>query len=400
MISAQDALNIILEQCEIAEIEEVELASSIGRILAEPIYADRPMPPFHRVTMDGIAIKTSSYQGGKIFPIENIAPAGKPKLSLNQEDHCIEVMTGAPLPENTDCVIRYEDLIKHEEGYEINLDEIEYWKNIHTSGSDHQKDEIILEIGHHIKAIDINVLATVGKSKVKVYQLPKVALVSSGDELVECDQTPESHQIRRSNIHMLHARCTQLGIKADNYHILDDKEEVVNTLKDYLKEYKVVMIVGGVSMGKFDFIPESLKKLGVERAFYKVAQRPGKPFWYGKKDDTYVFAYPGNPVSSLACFHKYFIPWLDKFTNRSAKTQFNVILDEDVIFKPDLTYYAQANLIMKSDGRLCARISHGNGSGDLIHPSKMDGFVELPTGKTEFKEGEVYPFMPFYPIVL
>ena len=154
---------------------------------------------------------------------------------------------------------------------------------------------------------------------------------------------------------------------------------------------------GGVSKGKFDFIPNTLVELGVDCLFPKVTQRPGKPFWFGKNDKVTVFAFPGNPVSTLSCFHKYFVPWLAQCIGHQLITP-TVFLRSDTTFKPNLTLFAQAKLDFEN-GKLFASISNGNGSGDMVHPTQMDGFVELPRGKDVYLKGEVYSFIPFYSIL-
>ncbi len=165
-------------------------------------------------------------------------------------------------------------------------------------------------------------------------------------------------------------------------------------MKSILDTYDVLLMSGGVSKGKFDFIPEVLERLGFEKLFHKVAQRPGKPFWFGQKGEKKVFAFPGNPVSTLACFHKYFVPWLYKVSGLNYQPM-KVVLAREVTFKPDLDYFAQASLSQSDEGRNLATVRHGNGSGDMVSPTKMDGFVELPRGKEVYEAGGVYEFMRF-----
>jgi molybdopterin molybdotransferase len=196
---------------------------------------------------------------------------------------------------------------------------------------------------------------------------------------------------------MISSRLRQLGLTSQSFHFKDSADDITHKLKQIINQFDVLLMSGGVSKGKFDFIPEVLENLGIKKKFHKVLQRPGKPFWFGKNDQITVFAFPGNPVSTLACFQKYFIPWLGKSVG-NIQPSLKVILEEDIIFKPDLTYFAQASIIQKEDGRFYAKVKHGNGSGDIVNPSKMDGFLELPAGKEVYRAGEVHDFMPFYPI--
>ena len=397
MITVEEALKLVLESAQYPDTEQVELENSIGRILAEDVFSDRPMPPFDRVTMDGIAILHSPIQDETTsFEIEAIVAAGSPQSTLNDPSKCIEIMTGASLPRETDTIVRYEDLKKSDGAYRI-LKPVSKGQNIHQKGSDHADNSILLRRGTELKAIDINLLATVGKSKIGVIKMPKVAVISSGDELVDVDQMPAPYQIRKSNVHMISARLKQLGVNSKKYHFKDDSADIYLNITAILREYDVLLMSGGVSKGKFDFIPDILDRLGFTKIFHRVAQRPGKPFWFGKNGKKTVFAFPGNPVSTLSCFHKYFIPWLEKSTGK-VHLPFKVVLEEDVRFKPNLTYFAQAFIQQKEDGRHYARIQHGNGSGDIVNPSSMNGFIELPAGKELYKAGELHDFMPFYPL--
>ncbi len=397
MITVEEALNLVLETAQNPGIEKVGLSDAIGRVLAEDVYSDRALPPFDRVTMDGIAILYASFQDDTTrFEIEAIGPAGSPQLTLMDRTKCIEIMTGASLPKGTDTIVRYEDLEMSEGSCRI-LKPVRKGQNIHQKGSDHKEGSVLLEKGIELKAIDVNVLATVGKSEISVFKMPKVAVISSGDELVDVDQAPAAYQIRKSNVHMIRARLKQLGISANIFHFKDDAEDIFQEMSEVLNEHDVLLMSGGVSKGKFDFIPAVLDRLGFTKVFHKVAQRPGKPFWFGTNVNKTVFAFPGNPVSTLACFQKYFIPWLEKSLGRGHES-FKVVLAEDVNFKPNLTYFAQASVIQKEDGRFYATVSHGNGSGDIVNPSLMNGFIELPSGNEIYKAGEIHSFMPFYPL--
>lgn len=394
MISVEEAFKKVMETAKVIGVESVSIQDAIGRTLAEDVYADRSMPPFDRVTMDGICIDYQSYATGqRIFPIESIAAAGSPSVILQDRKKCVEIMTGAPLAVNTDTVIRYEDLQELEGAFKIVV-EVQQGKNVHIKGSDHNKDAVLLSKNNRIKAIDINVLASVGKSNVKVYRNPKVAVISSGDELVNVEDVPTDYQIRRSNVFMLQSRLKELGVDSKTFHFVDHSESIYTEMKMILEDYDVLLMSGGVSKGKFDFIPEVLDRLGFEKLFHRVAQRPGKPFWFGDKGEKKVFAFPGNPVSTLACFHKYFVPWLSKVRGREYQP-IKAVLTNEVNFKPDLNYFAQASISQSSDGRWLATVKHGNGSGDMVSPSCMDGFIELPRGKEVFQVGEVFDFMNF-----
>lgn len=394
MISVSEALNIVCNNALDLGIEHIELSDISGRVLAEEIFADRPFPPFDRVCMDGIAINYNAYSEGKReFPVEKMGKAGSPQQVLEDLEKCIEIMTGAPLPMNTNTVIRFEDLEDKHGSYLISA-EVEQNKNIHYRGSDHSEKAILLQPGKTLSAADVNLLATLGKTKVAVSTLPRIAVISSGDELVPISEKPKDYQIRRSNVHMLKARMNEFQISATDYHLQDDLDSIVEELKEIEKTNDVIMLCGGVSKGKLDFIPEALERSGYKKLFHRVKQRPGKPFWFGRKGDKVVFAFPGNPVSSLACFHKYFVPWLNETMRRNDEKSWTVALSKDISFKPSLTYFAQAKVQTDENAKLIVEIHHGNGSGDLVNPTQVDGFVEFPDDRSEFKRGEIFNFLP------
>jgi len=305
----------------------------------------------------------------------------------------MEVMTGAVLPENTDTVIRYEDVVINNGIATVNLESVEQGKNIHTKGKDRRQGDILIKINTMITAAEIGVIASVGKGIVKVAKTPRVIIVSTGDELVEVNEIPLAHQIRRSNAFSLVSLLEKMNIKADTSHITDDKELLKQKIASYLNTYDVLLFSGAVSKGKYDFLPEVLEELSVKKLFHKVAQRPGKPFWFGSKARKSVFAFPGNPISTYVNCLAYFYPWFAKSTGVELKNE-TVILGEDVLFKPQLTYFLQVKIEIK-EGHLLAFPIKGNGSGDLVSLVEADGFIQLPMEQINFKKGESHSFIRY-----
>ena len=394
-ISVEEALTLVLGASETFGTETVEFQRSLGRVLKETIKADREMPPFDRVSMDGIAINFKAFHKGiRSFPIENIQAAGSEQLSLNQKECCLEAMTGAMLPEGTDTIIPYE-LINIENGIaHVQVEDVKHFQNIHKKGLDRKKDAVLIPKFTRISAAEIGVLATVGKTSVNVGILPKIAIVSTGDELVDVAECPAPYQIRKSNVHTLAATLSNFQLKPDLYHIADNKEKLRQKIKSLLDKYDVLMFSGAVSKGKFDYLPEILNELEVEKLFHKVRQRPGKPFWFGKKDHTTIFAFPGNPVSAFVSCLKYFIPWLHKSLELNTGNHHFAVLAEDYYFKPELTCFLQVK-IKNEKGVLSAFPIAGNGSGDLANLTHNDAFIELPADRTDFKKGETFPIIQY-----
>ncbi|WP_420551925.1 molybdopterin molybdotransferase MoeA [Tenacibaculum aiptasiae] len=412
MITTQEAKHIILENTQNFGIEEIPFMQSAGRVLKENIVADRDFPPFNRVAMDGIAINYSFFKNGqRNFKVEGIQPAGSKQLSMQQDNNCIEVMTGAVLPNNCDTVIRYEDVDIANGIATINVDTINSQQNIHQKGKDKKQGAILVSENTIISPAEIGVIATVGKANVKVAKQPKVLIISTGDELVDVHETPLDYQIRRSNVYTLVSLLSKLNIPSETKHLTDNKQVLKEKVYNYLQEYDVLLFSGAVSKGKFDFLPEVLSELKVEKLFHKVAQRPGKPFWFGfadaldmgeknvyqnseNKKNTVVFAFPGNPVSTFVNCMVYFYPWYKKSVAIEDNIQ-EAILSEDITFKPNLTYYLQVKLENKN-GTLFAKPVKGNGSGDLASLVAADGFIELPkTKEVIFKKGSVFPIINY-----
>ena len=395
MITSQQALHIILKNTEVFGIEEIPFLESVGRVLKEDILADRDFPPFDRVSMDGIAIVFDTFsQGTRAFEIENIQAAGSKQLELNNKANCIEVMTGAVLPKNTDAVIPYEQVNIANGKAVVEIDVINQLQNIHKQGNDRKKTDILIKKSKVISPSEIGIFATVGKSIIKVAEQPKVLIISTGDELVAVNENPLPYQIRRSNVYSLASLLQDLKINAETAHITDDRPLLKEKIGRYLEQYDVLLFSGAVSKGKYDFLPEVLDELGVKKLFHKVKQRPGKPFWFGKKGSKNVFAFPGNPVSTYVGCLKYFYPWYKKSAGIPFENLESAILSEDFFFKPELTYFLQVK-IKNEKGHLYATPVVGYGSGDLANLADADAFLEMPDDKSHFTKGEVFPLIRY-----
>lgn len=390
MVSVSEATSIILSHLFNPKEEIVSTTEALGKVIAEPILADRDFPPFDRVAMDGIAIPFDQFESGqKEFEIEGIAAAGTPQRNLSDKKKCYEVMTGAPLPVNTDTVIRYEDLKIDDTIATLLIEDINRHQNIHPQGQDAIMDDLLLPVGTLISPAEIALVASVGKSSIRVKSTPCVAIISTGDELVDIDEHPEDHQIRRSNSYALQASLKSLGCETKLFHITDQQDLIERELKEILTDYDLIILSGGVSKGKFDFIPETLEKLGVKKLFHRVKQKPGKPFWFGSTGIKTVFALPGNPVSTYLCFYKYIKPWLFTSLGLVVKSDF-AMLGDSFQFKGDLTYFLQVK-VTNENGRLVAYPTPGGGSGDFANLKDVNAFMELPENKSSFAKGEVYP---------
>ena len=395
MVSVTEAADIIFSHCYHPKAESVSIRECVNRVLGETIKADRDFPPFDRVSMDGIAIQVQRWKSGqRDFPVEFTKAAGDPQKKLEHHTSCVEVMTGAVLPDNTDTVIRYEDVEIKDRIAKVLAETVEASQNVHKKGIDCMEGDILLEPGILLSPAEVALLASVGKSSVQVFSFPKTAIVSSGDELVDVTATPLPHQIRKSNTYAIDAAMQTLNWNANHFHFPDNEDVLLKSLQQILSDHDVLVLSGGVSKGKFDFIPKVFEELGVKKLFHQVNQRPGKPFWFGaSKEGKTVFALPGNPVSTYMCFYRYIKPWILKSLGVEVQ-QLKVELAKNFSFAPNLTYFLQV-MVKNENGKLLAYPEAGGGSGDFVNLKNVTGFLELPSDRSSFTPGEIFPYFPF-----
>ncbi|MSU48892.1 MAG: molybdopterin molybdenumtransferase MoeA [Opitutus sp.] len=401
MLTPAEAERLILENTVLFHREDCPLAAAQGRVLRTDLRADRDLPPFDRVTMDGFALRAASLAaGGAIFRVEGLQAAGMRAFKLGPAaDACIEVMTGAVVPEGADCVVPYEETTRDGGNVTFTGTAVQFVAGhaIHRRGSDHRAGEVIVRSGSRLTGREIAVAAACGRSVLTVSHLPKVAVVATGDELVEVDAPVAPHQIRRSNDYALRAALMAAGFPTvERFHFRDVRDEIEHLLWHIVAEFDVVVISGGVSKGKYDHLPAELDRQGVKKIFHGVAQRPGKPFWFGvSARNTPVFALPGNPVSAYTCLHRYVLPALAHAGGLAAAPTRYVALAAPVMFKPKLAFLLPVRLASGPHAELLATPDPSNTSGDFAGLLATDGFVELPAGPTEFPAGTLAPFYPW-----
>ena len=393
MITFKEAYAKVLEHTVDYGTEQVSLKDAVGRVLAVDVKSDRDFPPFNRATKDGIALSFSAIKSGQdSFKIEAVIPAGNPTIELKETTCCVEIMTGAVVPNSTDVVVMYED-ISIENGIAKLQKVPTQGQNIHLKGSDEVKGAVVLQKNILITAAEIGVLSAVGSAEVLVKKLPKITTIATGNELVEVTEVPLPHQIRKSNINSLCAALLEEQIVAKSLHLKDSKEAIKEALEAALQNNDVLLLSGGVSKGKFDFLPVVLEELGVEKVFHKVLQRPGKPFWFGvhKKTNTIIFSFPGNPASTFANYHIYFKDWLTKSLELPVTTNL-VVLNENVENKGTLTLFLRAKIRFEY-GKLIANRINENGSGDLTSLANCDGFIKVAPNQNTYLKGDTIPFI-------
>lgn len=393
MITFKEAYTKVLEHTVNYGIEQVSLKDAVGRVLAVDVKADRDFPPFNRATKDGIALSYKAIEKGQnSFKIEAVIAAGNPTIELLEETSCVEIMTGAVVPNSTDVVVMYED-ISIQNGIARLQKTPVLGQNIHLKGSDETKGAIVLHKNTVITAAEIGVLSAVGEAQVTVKKLPRITTIATGNELVKVTEKPLAHQIRKSNINSLCAALLNEQITAKTLHLKDSKESIKKALEIALQTNDVLLLSGGVSKGKFDFLPIALEELGVEKVFHKVLQRPGKPFWFGvhKATNTVIFSFPGNPASTFANYHIYFKAWLQKSLGLTVSNNY-VILNEELTNKGSLTLFLRVKVTF-TNGKLFANRIVENGSGDLTSLANCDGFICVAPKQAVYKKGALLSFI-------
>ncbi len=381
----------LIQQSELSLGEEnISLHLALNRVLAEDLLADTDLPPFNRVMMDGIALNYRAIESGlRSFTIQAMQRAGEAPLTLTSDSHCIEIMTGGVCSIGCDTVVPYEH-IRIENGIaHIEIIPNAVGKNIHLKGSDKKQGNVLAEKGQRIGPAEIGIAASIGKESLAVKRFPRVLVCSTGDELVEIQQTPLAHQIRRSNVYALKAALQGIGIESSDLHLPDNAEELRTALHSALRSFDVILLSGGVSKGKFDLLPEVLHDLGVTSVFHGIAQRPGKPMWFGSSQKTVVFALPGNPVSTLACAARYVLPWLR--TQLGLESMHSVIQIQDIITPHEkLTLFIPVRAT-QATSMMQTQVLRNQGSGDFSSLSGMTGFIEVEPGAHSTVEFRYFP---------
>ncbi|MEP6549491.1 MAG: molybdopterin molybdotransferase MoeA [Gammaproteobacteria bacterium] len=393
LITPRLAEEAIYSRLTCLPIESLPLTQCVGGTLRENIYAERDQPPFDRATMDGMAVDSDALRRGiKRFRIQGIQAAGTPQLKLGSGDDAIEIMTGAILPLGSNCVIPVEQLVVADGYASLSVEVADSpYQNVDRRGNHSRQGTLLLESGTLLRAPEIAVAASAGMARVRVSSQPAIMVVSTGDELIEPGDPIADYQIRRSNAYAVTATLRTRGFgRVGDDHVPDDEDLMRERLSLHLTTHEVLILSGGVSMGKFDLVPKVLQELGVQEVFHKVAQRPGKPMWFGiGPQGQAVFGLPGNPVSTLVCLIRYVIPALAEATGTKRETPERLALAAPVTFQPALAYFLPVSIEHDDWGRPWANPRRTNGSGDFLSLTGTDGFVELPPGPNTYPKGFV-----------
>jgi molybdopterin molybdotransferase len=393
-----EARAIALASVKAVGSETVEPEKALGRILRAPLTADRPLPPFNRAAMDGYAIRSADIQHGTArLKCVGILEAGKQWKGVIHSGETVKIMTGAPLPDGADAVVKVES--SSVEGEMVTLKDPSAAKgsNVHEQGKDASRGETLAAEGAVLNPRCLAVAASIGATRVKVSRLIKVGVIVSGNELIQSAKKPAPVQIRDCNSHTLTHSLAMSGLASPKFYgiVADDPGKLAATIKKAIGQNDMVVISGGVSMGDTDYTYRVLKQLNVKKLFHRIAIRPGKPVWFGLAGKKPVFGLPGNPVSVTVTFHQIVLPVLRTMARAASVLPANYLLPlgMDVSKKHGLREFLLASL--SDSGRTVVPQLGYQGSGDFVSAAKSAGVMVIPEEARSLTKGTVVEFNPW-----
>jgi molybdopterin molybdotransferase len=398
MLSYEQARSIVIQQValrpRLLNTENVAIHDALGRVLASEVRADRAYPPFHRSTRDGYAVHANeAVTGAKIRCVGEIK-AGDSVTKVLAFGTCVQIMTGAAAPSGSDAVVMVEHTQR--DGDMVTFDrDARAGQNIVLQGTEAAINQLLLPAGTRLGYAELAIAAQVGATQLSCYPKARVAILSTGDEVVLVDQTPGPFQIRNSNSVSLAAQVrlaggepVLLGNAADN---VDDLRKKITVGL----EADMLVLSGGVSMGKYDLVEVVLKDLGAHLFFDAVRIRPGKPTVFGKCAETFVFGLPGNPVSTMVTFELFAVPAIDLLNGALTRPLplLAAALAEPMNEKPGLTHFLPARL-MWPQGAPEVRPLRWQGSGDLAGLAQANCFLVIPSDCESLAAGDMVQVLP------
>lgn len=392
MVAVTEALRIVLDNTPELEAEEVALAESLGRVLAEDVHADVEMPPFDRSMMDGYAVRAGDVACAPVrLRLAGSIRAGELPERALLAGQALQLMTGAPLPEGADAVQQVEKTRRVEDGVEI-LAAVERGQNVARRASEVARGERVLERGVLIDAASIGVLATFGKARVRVGRRPTLALLATGDELVEPERTPTGAQIRNSNGYAVAAQATAAGARVDWLGTVgDERQRIAQAIRPGLTG-EVLVVSGGVSEGVFDLVEAVLAELGVEVLFTRVEIKPGAPLVFGRRGRLLVFGLPGNPVSAQVTFDVFVRAALLRLQGARAVSRPRVEVELLAPLSNRSRREAYLPVRVRSlEGRLVAEPLRSMGSADVAAHARANALAILGAARERAQAGERAP---------
>ena len=395
LLSYKEALEALLPQVPSPVSARIPLLSSLGKVLANSVSADRDLPPFHKSFMDGYAVRSEDASSAPVqLKVVGIVAAGSASLPTVGEGEAVQIMTGAPIPPGADAVQMVEKT-RAVDGSLVELTEaVSPGQNVSFRGTEVKDGDVVLPAGRPIRPADIGVLATFGRTEVEVLKAPTAVIVSTGDELVGVDQEPSFGQIRNSNGPMLWALCEELGVEAEVFPAVRDNRKEISEAIEKALESDLVLLSGGVSMGEYDYVYRVLGERGVDSIFHKVAVKPGKPIYVGKKGASMVFGLPGNPVSAFVTFQLFVRPSVRQWMGHDSGSlpQIEATLSKNVKQKPGRTFFKPARALWRA-GRFEVEPVETKGSADLAGFSSANALIIMEADRTLLPQGSRVPVL-------
>lgn len=403
--SYEDAVDVLLARAPTLGNETVALDAARGRVLRGPIVADRDQPPFNRSTMDGFAVRSGEVKSGGTFAVTGDVPAGAAAVDVGK-DGVLRIATGAAVPVGFDAVVPIEQAnVRESNGTEqvtFDIDKAEPWTNIHRRASDAAAGDTIIEAGTLLAAQHVGIAAAVGATSLLVAKLPRITLLTTGDEIRPPDTSADDlqpQQIRNSNGPLLASLLDAFGAPLlQHIHVADEAEQTLAAAREALSHSHLVLTCGGVSVGQRDWLPWAWEQLGYQAVVHGVNIKPGKPLLVAAPpddapDNKLVVGLPGNPVSTLVCAHLFVWPLLRSMlrVQRSEAPWSTAALAADVRPNPARQLFRTVRL--DADGKAVAVTWQG--SGDLMHTAVADGVVRLPLQSDPVAAGTRLPFLRF-----
>jgi molybdopterin molybdotransferase len=390
MLEIADARRIVLDNVLLPEPVERPLGPElIGLTLAESAVSDMDMPSFDKAMMDGFALRAADVAESATLRIVGEVFAGHVPTKAVHLGEAMRIATGAGIPEGADAVVMVERTDVVEDRVQI-FEAPKKGQNIQPRALEMRRGEIVVPAGAWLRPEDIGLLAMTGHAAVRVHPQPTVAVLSTGDEIVSVDQTPGPGQIRNSNGVMLLAQIQRAGGRPIALGIArDDRQALRDKIEQGLAGADILVLSGGVSAGRADFVPSVLAELGVTALFHKVRVKPGKPLLFGRRDGTLVFGLPGNPVSSLVCFELFVRPAIERMSNRLPCPRYvDAFLGEDVKYRTDRPTYHPARLTIDA-GKFVVRPVPWLGSPDLRGVAGGNAFLVHESGEHARSAGDL-----------
>ena len=392
MIDPDEALRLVVQEASPHSAKVAPLAEACGLQLAEPIVADRDYPPFNRSMMDGYAVAVAD--AGRTIDVLGEVAAGQVCSGRVREGSCYEIMTGAPCPPGTEAVVKREQTGRDADRVTLPA-RIDPGQHIAPQGSECPGGKTVLESGQTISPLAVAVIASCGKDSVRVIARPRLAVITTGSELVPPGTTPAPARIRDSNGPMVVAMARDMGLEPPAYRHADDRLEALADVLSQSAGADVVLLTGGVSMGNYDLVPEALENFGAETVFHRVSQKPGKPLLLARRDEQLLFGLPGNPMGVHFCFHRYVAAAIRRMEGKPADLQpLRGELTEPVRRRRKRTHFvtARAEHADSSASGWQVRPLPGVSSADIFASCPANCYVEIPPGDEAVEAAEILSF--------